>query len=42
MDNNVRADDIVLIAKEKQDLKGMIRRLKRYIERKGLILSTEK
>ena len=36
------ADDIVLIAKEEQDLKGMIRRFKRYIERKGLILSTEK
>ena len=36
------ADDIVLIAKEEQNLKGMIRRFKRYIERKGLILSTEK
>jgi len=35
-------DDIMLLAKNKQELKGMIKRFKKYTERKGLILSSEK
>lgn len=36
------ADDVVLIAKSEKELKEMMRRFKKYIERKGLILNTEK
>jgi len=36
------ADDIVLVAKSEEELKSMIRRLKKYIDKKGLILSPEK
>jgi len=36
------ADDIVLVAKSEQELKSMMRRLKKYIDKKGLILSPEK
>lgn len=36
------ADDIVLLAKNKQDLKGMMKRLKKYIEKRGLMLNSEK
>lgn len=36
------ADDIALLARSEQDLKGMMRRFEKYIERKGLILSPEK
>lgn len=35
------ANDIVLLAKSEQELKGMMRKLKKYIERKGLILNTQ-
>lgn len=38
----IYAYDIVILAKSEQELKGMMRRLKKYIERKGLILSTQK
>lgn len=36
------ADDIALIARSEQELKGMMRRFEKYIERKGLILSPDK
>ncbi|XP_077278957.1 uncharacterized protein LOC143906639 [Temnothorax americanus] len=36
------ADDIVLMATRKEELKKMMRRLKRYLEGKGLSLSPEK
>jgi len=36
------ADDIVLLAKSEQELKGMIKRFRKYVERKRLILSSEK
>ncbi|XP_071572662.1 uncharacterized protein [Temnothorax nylanderi] len=36
------ADDMVLLAKSEQELREMIRRFKRYLERKGLYLSPEK
>ena len=36
------ADDIVLLAKSEQELKGMMKRFRKYTERKGLTLSTEK
>jgi len=36
------ADDIVLVAKSEQELKSMMRRLKKYIDKKGLILSPGK
>lgn len=36
------ADDIVLVAQNEQDLKGMIKRFKKYLEKKDLILSPEK
>lgn len=36
------ADDIVLIAKSEEEMKGMIKRFKRYLERKCLKLSPEK
>jgi len=34
--------DVVLLTKSEQELKGMLRRFKKYIERKGLILSMDK
>lgn len=36
------ADDIALIARSEQELKGMMRRFEKYIEKKGLILSPDK
>ena len=36
------ADDIVLLAENEQEMKGMLKRFKRYLERKNLMLSTEK
>jgi len=36
------ADDIVLLAKSEQELKRMIKRFRKYVERKRLILSSEK
>lgn len=36
------ADDIVLIAKSEQELKEMLKRFKKFIDRKGLELSTDK
>jgi len=36
------ADDIVLVAKNEQKLKSMMRRLKKYIDKKGLIPSPGK
>lgn len=36
------ADDIVLLAKSEQELKGMLKRFKKYLEKKGLLLSPEK
>jgi len=38
----IYADDIVLVAKSEQELKSMMRRLKKYIDKKRLILSPEK
>lgn len=35
-------DDIVIIAEEKQDMRAMMNRLERYLERKGLELNEEK
>lgn len=35
------ADDIVLMARSKVELKGMMKRFKRYIDKKGLTLSAE-
>lgn len=32
----------MLLAKNKQDLKGMMKRLKKYIEKRGLMLNSEK
>jgi len=32
----------MLLAKSEQELKGMMKRFRKYIERKGLILSSEK
>jgi len=34
--------DVVLLTKSEKGLRGMLRRFKKYIERKGLILSTDK
>lgn len=36
------ADDIALLATEEGEMKGMIKRLRRYLERKELLLSPEK
>lgn len=36
------ADDIVLLAESEQELNEMMKKFKRYLERKGLILSPEK
>lgn len=36
------ADDIVLLVKDKEDLKVMMKRFKKYLERKNLVLSAEK
>lgn len=36
------ADDIVLLAESEQELNGMMKKFKRYLERRGLILSPEK
>lgn len=36
------ADDMVLLAKSEEELKGMIKRFKRYLEKKNMLLSTEK
>jgi len=33
---------VAVLAKRKEDLKGMIRRLERYVERKGLKLNVKK
>lgn len=33
------ANDIVLLAENERELKGMMRRFKRYLEGKGLLLS---
>ena len=38
--NLTYADDIVLLANEPKDLKDMIRRFGKYLERKGLQLNT--
>jgi len=35
-------DDIMLLAKSEQELKGMMKRFRKYTERKGLILSSKK
>lgn len=35
-------DDVVLMAKEEQDMSSMISRLEEYLDKKGLTLSTEK
>lgn len=36
------ADDVVLLAKREEDLKAIMKRFNKYIERKGLMLSAEK
>lgn len=36
------ADDIVLIAETEEEFKKMMRRLKRYLEKKELVLNAEK
>lgn len=36
------ANDIVLLVKNEEGLKGMLKKFRKYIERKGLILSLEK
>lgn len=36
------ADDIVIISEEEQDMRAMMNRLERYLERKGLELNEEK
>ncbi|KAL6419160.1 hypothetical protein ACFW04_014037 [Cataglyphis niger] len=36
------ADDMVLLAKSKEELKGMLKRFKKYLEKRELILSPEK
>jgi len=36
------ADDIALLAKSEQELKGLMKRFERYIERKGLSISPDK
>ena len=36
------ADDMVLLAKSEEELKGMMRRFKKYLERKNMLLSIEK
>jgi len=36
------ADDILLVAEEEEALRDMIRRVKRYLERKKLVISSEK
>lgn len=36
------ADDIVLVAKSEQKMKGMLKKFKKYLERKGLLLSPDK
>jgi len=36
------ADDIVMIAEEEQDMRAMMNRLERYLERKGMKLNEEK
>lgn len=36
------ADDIVLLASKEEDLKRMMKRFKKYLERKELVLSVEK
>ncbi|XP_067217103.1 LINE-1 retrotransposable element ORF2 protein [Linepithema humile] len=36
------ADDMVLIAEEEEEMKGMMERLERYLDRKNLELNTEK
>jgi len=36
------ADDIVLLAKREMDLKEMMKRFKRFLEKKGLSLSPDK
>lgn len=36
------ADDVVIIAKTEAELKEMIKRFKKYLEKKNLSLSTEK
>lgn len=40
--NIMYADDVALIAETEGELKEMIRRLRRYLEKKKLILSAEK
>lgn len=39
---SITYSNIILLAKSEQELKGMMRKLKKYIERKGLILSIQK
>lgn len=36
------ADDVVLLTKREEDLKAIMKRFNRYIDKKGLTLSTEK
>jgi len=36
------ADDIVVLAKSEEELKGMLRRFKRFLEKRNMILSAEK
>lgn len=36
------ADDIVLLARSEQELKGVMKRFKKYIDKKGLTVSLEK
>lgn len=36
------ADDTVLLAETEEDLKSMLKRFKKYLERKNMILSTDK
>lgn len=36
------ADDIAVLAKSEEELKGILRRFKRYLEKRNMILSAEK
>lgn len=36
------ADDVVLMAEEEQEMRAMLSRLERYLEKKGLELNAEK
>jgi len=38
----IYADDVVLLATREKELKGMLRRFKKFLERKGMSLSAEK